>query len=258
MLNNPSSIPERILVFGAHGTGKTTCYLQIARYLKLSGSDAHVYIGDSDSAVPRMLGGGQYSDLDNVTLTSLHSWPDYERFAIQVASAGPHDWVCIDFIGSAWQTVQDHFTREIFNQNVGDYFLAVRKQRGADDKSLVAYEGWMDWPVINALYRQWVTPLLFQSHANIFGTARADELSPASKPTEDQTTRQLFHRFGTKPVGQKELPYQFHTLLLSARDARGQFVLNTVKDREREELRGSITANFVTDYLVKIGGWRLA
>jgi hypothetical protein len=257
VLHNPTLVPERILSFGPQGSGKTTAYLEIAKFLKLSGSDAVVYIGDTDFSIPRMLT-DKFAGLGNLQLMPMYTWPEYESFQATVMKARPQDWICIDFIGSAWQAVQDHFTAEVFNKRIGDYFLSIRKQLASDEKSLGAFEGWTDWQVINALYRQWVTPLLFQTHANIYATAKSDQLSSDRKPTEDATTRQLFAGYNVKPVGQKDLPFQFHTLLLTGRDARGNFTLNTIKDREREELRGALVTNFVTDYLVKIGGWKLA
>jgi hypothetical protein len=256
-LNNPLGVSERILAFGPQGSAKTSHLLSIARFAKLSGSDAIFYIADTDAAFPRMLV-GQYAGLDNIRPMGCYTWPDLERFATTVAQARPQDWISLDFIGTAWQMVQDHFTREVFNQQPGNYFLEVRKAQGKDTRSsLGAFEGWVDWPVINALYRQTIHPILFQSVANVYATCKVDDLSSEKKPTEDTTTRQLFARFNVKPVGQKDLPYQFHTVLLTGRDAHGGFTLNTIKDREREEVRGLVVTNFVTDYLVKIGGWKL-
>lgn len=257
MLNNPLGVSERILAFGPQGSGKTANVLMVAKFAKLSGSDAIFYIADTDAALPRMLI-GQYAGLDNLRIIPCYVWSDLEKFGFTVASARPQDWVSVDFIGSAWQMVQDHFTREVFNQSPGNYFLEVRRKQGSDTgSSLGAFEGWVDWPVINALYRQTVHPILFQSQANVYATAKVDDLSDPRKPTEDSTTRQLFQRFNVKPVGQKDLPYQFHSVLLTGRDASGGFTLNTIKDREREEVRGLVVGNFVTDYLVKIGGWKL-
>jgi hypothetical protein len=257
-LHNPVPVPERILAFGPAGSGKTSNLLHVAKMLKLSGSDAQVHIGDSDYALPRMLV-GQYSDLDNVHFHPLIKWSDYEALAAIAPKLRPQDWLGIDVIGSAWTEVQDHFAREVFNDSIANYFLDVRKQQGRDaGKSLGALEGWTDWQVINAMYRQWITDCLFRIHANVYATAKSDNLSNPNKPTEDITTRQMFARFDQKPIGQKDLPFQFHTVLFVTRDPRGNFIINTIKDRERTELRGATVSNFVTDYLVKIAGWKLA
>lgn len=247
---------ERILVFGPAGSGKTTSWLKIAELASKTKSDAVFYVGDTDAAVTRMLLGYNISNLE---LHSLYDWPEYVEFGKRViTTARPQDWIILDFIGSAWNAVQQHFVSEIFKQDIGDYFLQARKELGSGAKNLSALEGWVDWPVINAMYRQWITPLLYRTRSNILATAQGEPLSDSRNPTEDQATRALLLPFGAKPVGQKALPHQFHTLLLSARDARGGWTFNTVKDRERVEVRGQAVSNFALDYLVKIGGWKIA
>jgi hypothetical protein len=204
-----------------------------------------------------MLGSPTYAGLD-ISLHPLYEWTDYTAFARLVLSeATPEDWVIVDFIGSAWQAVQDHFTQEVFNKDIGDYFLETRKALSKGASALGALEGWTDWQVINALYRQWITPLLVRGRSHLLATAKVDSLSPSKSPTEDSSTRQLLSSFNSKPVGQKELIYQFHTVLLTGRNGAGQFTLNTVKDRERAELRGHILSNFALDYLKGVGGWHL-
>ena len=96
-------------------------------------------------------------------------------------------------------------------------------------------------------------------HRRARAPAKADNLSDARKPTEDPNMRQLLLAFDAKPVGQKDLMFQFHTVIITGRDAGGAYTLNTVgKDRERQVLRGAYVTNFAVDYLVKVGGWKLA
>jgi hypothetical protein len=249
---------ERILLFGPGGSGKTSATLHIAKLAAATSSPAHFFYGDSDDSVARMLGSDSYSSLTNLTIHPLYTWDDYTDFAKRVLKdAGPDDWVTVDFIGTAWQAVQDHFTQEVFNKDIGDYFLEARKALSKGASALGALEGWTDWQVINALYRQWITPLLFRGRYHLLATAKVDSLSPSKSPTEDSSTRQLLSSFNSKPVGQKELIYQFHTVLLTGRNGQGQYTLNTVKDRERSELRGHIHTNFALDYLKGVGGWHL-
>ena len=257
MLAPSYPVRERILLFGPGGSGKTTSHLQIAKLSQATSSPARFFIGDSDDSVARMLSAG-YPGLTNVSLHPLYDWADYTAFAdLVLDSATADDWVVIDFIGSAWQAVQDHFTQEVFHQEIGDYFLQARKLVKDPAKGLGALEGWTDWQVINALYRQWVTRLLFKGRYHVLATCKADQLSDARKPLEAPADRQLLLSFGSKPVGQKELIYQFHTVLVTGRDARGSYTLNTVKDRERVELRGHTVSNFALEYLKGVGGWKL-
>lgn len=254
-LSQPYPIPERILVMGPAGSSKTTGLLNIAKFSALTGLDTQFYIGDSDGAIPRMMT-GYPSIRDRVHITPLYDWLDYTSFGAYVAKvARPHDWVSVDFISNAWSTVQQYFVEGVHGKGMGEYFIFQRK---ADKKTL---EGWTDWNVINAMYRDWIKPLIFKGRYHLYCTATADNLSGGNKPTEDKAVRDLFLPYGVKPAGQKELPFQFHTLLLAGKKQMvGQpveYTLTTVKDRERRELVGQSVTNFTLDYLVNVAGWQV-
>lgn len=250
-LHAPIPSPERILTFGPAGSGKTTAWLDIAKWSARTNSPAKFYVLDTDFAVERML--TTYPEIvPNVEVYSGYDWNDYIKFQKHVlthAKAG--DWVIIDFIGSAWDAVQQYFTEQVFKQDIGTYFLQARKE------GQKALEGWTDWSVINPLYKQWVNPLLFKGRFHVYATAKSDELSSDKKPTESKDIRSMFLPYSVKPKGQKDLPYPFHTLLLTGRDARGTRTLTTVKDRERTEVKGLVLNSFTVDYLKGIGGWEL-
>lgn len=265
--NNPA--PERILVYGPAGTSKTTGFLNIARMSQATQSPSRFYVLDSDFAMDRMLtgypeltfsifGDANYSNPDSrLHIFPVFDWRDYERAIREIQlRAKPHDWVSVDFISTAWTAVQEHYVNEVFHQDIGQYFLKVRKDLDKDAKSLGALEGWVDWQVINPLYRKWVNTLLYRGRYHVYATAKADNLSSDRNPTENAQVRQLFLRFQSKPVGQKDLPFQFHTVLLTGR-RDNNWTLTTVKDRERFEASSLTVRNFTNDYLVDIAGWSL-
>jgi hypothetical protein len=268
-------VAERILDYGPAGTGKTTNLLNIAKFAHLTKADMRFHIMDSDFAMDRMITGypelpfGIWND-PNFPITAdtilniypVFMWREYTAALDYIQRvARPQDWVAVDFISNAWSAVQDNFVEEVFHQDVGQYFLKVRKTLKDDAKSLGALEGWVDWQVINPMYKSWANKLLFRGRYNLYCTAKSDNLSNDKKPTEDAQTRSLFLKYGVKPVGQKDLPFQFHTVLLSGRrDVPGQPVQRTisaVKDRERPECEGLVVQNFTTDYLVNVAGWAL-
>lgn len=269
--------PERILCYGPAGSGKTTNLLNIAKFSYLTKSDAIFHVMDSDFAMDRMLSG--YPDLPyaiwndpNFPITPaarliiypVFTWREYTAALDTIQrSAQPQDWVTVDFISNAWTSVQEHFVNEVFHQDIGAYFLQVRKDLSKDAKSLGALEGWVDWQVINPLYRGWVNKLLFRGRYNVYCTAKADALSSDKKPTEDAATRQMFLRFGVKPVGQKDLPFQFHTVLYTTRTVQPGTnepvrTITAVKDRERPECEAVVVKNFTNEYLVNVAGWKMA
>ena len=256
-LHHPLNIPERIFVFGPPGSSKSTMWLNIAKFAALTKSDAQFYILDTDFAVDRML--TSYPEtVDRIHVSTGYEWRDYMQFLIDIRTkARPQDWVIVDFIASAWQAVQDDFVMQVFAQDTADYFLKVRKEAKKDSASLEAFSGWVDWQVINQRYFQWAKPLIFGGRYNLYATSKADALSSGNKPTESAAVRSLFLPYGVKPQGQKDLPFSFHTVLITGKSPTG-WTLTSVKDRERELLTGLEVSNFTTDYLVKVAGWKLA
>lgn len=268
-------VAERILAYGDGGAGKTTNLLNIAKFAHLTKADIRFHIMDSDFAMDRMITGypelpfGIWNDPNfpitvesTLNIYPVFQWREYTAALDYIQRvARPQDWVAVDFISNAWSAVQDNFVEEVFHQDVGQYFLKVRKTLKDDAKSLGALEGWVDWQVINPMYKSWVNKLLFRGRYNIYCTAKSDNLSNDKKPTEDSQTRQLFAQYGVKPVGQKDLPFQFHTILLNKKIIQpGQpptRTITAVKDRERVECVGITVANFTTDYLVNVAGWKL-
>lgn len=266
--------PERILALGPAGSSKTTGFLNICKFSHITKSPARFHIMDSDFAMDRMLTGYReipfsiYGDPNfqnpdaTLIIYPVFEWREYTRAMDAITrTVRPGDWVAVDFISNAWSAVQEHYVSEVFHQDIGDYFLQVRKDLKSDAKSLGALEGWVDYAVINPLYNKWINQLLYRGRHHVYCTAKIDNLSNEKKPTEDAQVRQLFARWGIKPVGQKNLPFQFHTLLLTGiRVEPGKpdaWTITTVKDREREKVSGLPVVNFTSDYLVNIAGWSL-
>jgi hypothetical protein len=257
-LNNPFPYNEKILAIGNFGCGKSTGWLQIAQRAQATKSDAQFYVLDTDDATGRMVAANPlYASLDNLHITPAYEFPEYQEFISKTrAKARPHDWVVVDFIDAAWDSVQSYFTEEVFKKDIGEYFLQVRKGLKSD-KSLSAFEGWTDWQVINKLYADFANPLFKRTRANIYATAK---LAKVGDDEKDRGVRSLFGAAGVKPTGQKHLGFQFHTILVFSSISSGsnkEYTITTIKDREREEMRGEKWTNFVSDYLVKRAGWKM-
>lgn len=245
---------ERILLFGPAGSGKSTAAASIASMAQKTKSDARFHVIDTDLAWDRMLIEG-YPDLSNVEVHVALDWPEYKESLAKIRSViRPNDWVVVDLVSNAWETVQSYFTEQVFDRDIGDYFLQVRKDLKTGKKSLEAFSGWVDWSVINAMYKTWTNDLLFKTRANVICMAKMGKVHVEQ---DDKATRLLFGPHGVKPEGQKSLAYQFHTVLLTGEPRTGEYTLTSVKDRERVQLDKAPVKRFALDYLVKIGGWRL-
>ena len=253
MLQPPPGIRERILGMGGFGSGKTTMYLNIAKWSQETGSDARFYVIDTDKAVSHMLSvpTSQYAGLQNIILTEVSDFPEYVD-ALNVANAAIRpglDWLCVDFASQAWEAAQEHYVSEIYKSGMSEFFLQQAKLRGGDSP----LDGWKDWGVINRLYKDFSSRVL-KCEGHVFMIAGAKALGDK----EDRSVRALFGSHGVRPTGQKHLGHIPHTVLLTRVATPGEVYLTTIKDRERPPLDGATQLNeFAIDYLVTVAGWKL-
>lgn len=247
---------------GGPGTSKTTSWLNIAKWSVETNSPARFYVIDTDRTVVRMLN-GQYAGVrDHLTTYPADHWSDYvDALAAISRYATPDDWVIVDMIGSAWPAVQEFFTEQVFNNDIGNYFLEARIAKEARDKTsgkksqnLGAFDGWVDWQVINAMYNTWERRLLFKGKFNVLCCTPAD---PVNRDTDTAASIALYGQYGLKPVGQKLLGFHFSTVIITEKRVNGQYTLTTVKDRERPELEKARVEDFTETYLMDIAGWKV-
>jgi hypothetical protein len=245
---------ERILLYGGPGTGKTSAWLDIARTYQLTNTPGVFHVLDTDSTTARMVA-SSYANLTNLDIREAYDWPEYRQHTANFhAIAKPEDWIIIDQVSSAWQTLQRYFTNEVFHQDMGAYFLSARKAMAGDEKKLKAFQGWTDWTVINAMYLDWIQPLILRPKCHLLATSIADVVSD---DLDEKSSKTLFARYGYKPGGQKHLGYQFHSVLLTSYDPIRKWSISTPKDREREILEGRPIKSFTRDYLMGVAGWNV-
>lgn len=265
-------VRERILVMGPPGTGKTYQWLRMAKALLPTG--AQFYCIDTDDAIPFMLA-TQFPELQpesggNVHALPAFDWPEYESALQEVLKkAKEGDWVVLDMADSAWDTVQRYFVNEVFAESKGQYFLEARKlirARGEKDSkgravsalSEDTFKGWIDWPVINALYGDWILPLVYRTKAHLYATTKIQKLGTR----EDPGTMIVFGASGIRPSGQKHLGHQAHTVLLytvNVSDAKHpEWTVTTVKDRgNRPYFNKAPFVDLYRQYLVMKAGWEM-
>jgi hypothetical protein len=250
MLAPPGQRRERILVMGAWGTWKTTSWLQIAKFAKITGSPMKFYAIDTDGALEAFIGSGQYANLDNVTVYDAFEWEEYKSALADIQKRiTPEDWSIVDFISPAWDAVQSDYIEQIYKSGPAEYYMEYRRAKASGQP----LDGWKDWSVINRNYREWQTSLVKKTPGHKFWTA-----NPAAVgDNDDKAVRATFGAYGVKPKGQKELGHLPHTVLLFQSIKPGEVMMTTIKDREREPLELVKFDNFVLDYLVKLGGWTL-
>lgn len=253
-LRPSEQLHERILAIGAPGTGKSCAWLTIARLSQQTGSPARFYCIDTDYAIARMLH-TEFRDLRNVVVYEVSSWTAIEDALRQSLQAGAwDDWLIVDMIDMPWDLVQAYYTEETRGQDIGRYFLEVRKTLGDKDNSLRPFDGWTDWQVINKLYLSWIYGVIYHSNMHIFATSK---IEATDVKNDDKEMLALFGPYGVKPRGQKHLGHQFHTILLFSCLKPYDWRLTTIKDRGRTPFEGAPLKNFALQYLVAKAGWKL-
>lgn len=238
---------EKILVYGSEGTGKTTSWLNIAKWYEATESDGQFYVIDTDRAVLHMLESSNQYPTDRIHVREAYEWQDYEEALREFHPLlRQHDWLVVDFAGQAWEAVQDWYVSKFYDPDPVNFWV---QQREMNKKGL---EGWVDWPTINKVYGGWVKDLCFpRQRYQLFLTAQAAPISD----TDPAKTKALYSRFGSRPKSQKNLGYQVHTVLYQSAIRPGEVKASTVKDRERTPLEAAPIAEFAVDYLVGVAGW---
>ena len=283
-------VRERILTMGVTGSGKSYHWLKMAEILLPTGAIFRCL--DTDNAIDFMLN-TQFKHLlpengGNVYVHPAFEWPEYKKGVAWLRQKGlsadqlknmdihlkkayttpmqDHDWVIVDMADEAWTTVQSYFVEQVFGEDIGDYFLSVRKQlqeRGGKSKvsgkeatSLMpeGLSGWIDWVVINKLYNDWIKPIIYQVPCNVYATTKVDKLDRNSKDVE---MTMLFGDLGIKPSGQKRLGHQMHSVFLLIPGADKWFI-TTAKDRGgRDYFKKTPLVSFYKQYLVAKAGWSI-
>jgi hypothetical protein len=217
---------ERILVVGGPGSGKTFGWLKLASYFK----NSQFYIIDTEIGAERSL--KEFPGLTNVHIYPVVEWPEYRKAQREVIDkAVEGDWLVLDMADKAWTAVQRYFIGEIFDQEMGEYFLEARRKMKKDAKSLfagrdAALKGWTDWPTINRLYEDFMLPLVYRSPAHLYLATAGQAVSE----DDDKEVQELYGPYGIRPAGQKALAHQPDTVLLLAHNKTGYF-MTTIKDR---------------------------
>jgi len=268
------NVPERILVYGYPGSGKSYQFLKIADFMLKFNPKAKCYIFDTDDAYTRMLFSDRFSHLPaadsdlgmeigssgNCYVYPVFEWPEWEEKLERIyKKVKPGDWVCVDRADVLWEAIQEYYVEQVFGAKMGDYFLRARMEMqqlvekgGKEKKNLVVLEGDKDWQVINRLYKQLWTKMIAPGFpAHLYVATVAKEI----QKRDEQIIKDTYGWIGAQPGGQKHLAYQVHTVLYLS-NHKDEWFVTTIDDREREYFDREELHSLPTQYLVKIGKWR--
>ena len=257
MLVSNSSAKERILAIGMWGSGKTNCWVNIARWYRTTETPGTFYVLDTDNTSLRSL----EADDDwekNVVRVDIHEWNALtSQTGKFFQDATVDDWLIVDSIDKPWTMVQDHYVEEMFGKDADVFFLDQRKANQAGHPLASDYGS--NWTVINKLYSKWMGQVI-RWPGHVFACSPSQpvqEPNASGKGGDSREIRETFGRYGVKPSGQKSLAFQVHTVLLMQSPSRDEWKITSVKDRSRELLVGAPNLDFVVSYLLPVANWRV-
>lgn len=263
-------VPERILLFGDSDAGKTYSFLTVAKWHQRRGSKAHFYgiTSPGNEWDLFFLPGAEFEDLDNVTFFSAQEAQDwFDIYDKKIAPrAKPHDWLCLDVIGDIWEAVKNEYAqKELGSTDLGSAWMV-------DGTEKYPVEGW-EWGRPNARYAAFAQNRVLRFPGHVMALAWEQQLQEESKTTgkggEKQQVKEVFGLINRKPRGQKLDYARFRTILHLGKNPKGEWVMRTARDKQRQRVgeiitRGNNTTykpakvrDFFLDYLKPIGGWSL-
>ena len=246
---------EQILLIGSWGAGKSYAWLSTAKRIP----EAHFYILDTTFDAERMVEG---ESLTNVTITHVDEWDEWIEASEKYRTiATRDDWLVVDLVSDLWGAAQRAYSDKAFGKPIDDWFLSAKAEADAKDTNvggIIAGSHGENWGMINKMYQRAIMSILrFPGH--ILAVAPAEQVSEPNqqgKGGDSIELRNLFNRFKLKPSGQKNLAFQFHTILLMREKSKDNWIMDTVRDRNRERLTNTTVTDFSLNYLMKVAGWR--
>lgn len=257
-LHPPGKRRERILAYGGSGSGKSTIWLNIARWMEQTSAPGKIRLLDTDYAwdAYRPVDGS----LDQrIIVEEAYDWTDFkpaiERLT-QAKDVTNDDWLVVDLIDKAWTKAQTGFF-EYLTDKPFDEFMAESVKNDVN----VGGEWGRNWGVINKMYEAFFNHIM-RWRGHVLACAPMTEVrrpDRSGKGGDAQELIDLFGRIGFRPQGQKDLAHMFHTVLFmqaSGTVAKPEWRIQSPKDRERPLLKGEKVDQFVVTYLMKVAGWK--
>jgi hypothetical protein len=244
--------PERILLFGLPGAGKSKSAHAIATKLAMSGSRARMFVVDTDFGWDRFL--AAEGNPGNVIVRQMDNWDGYVKAIKEAQTQGnPGDWVVIDQIGVAWEMAQNAYIERAYGKDPIEFLLEARKSMKKNAGMGAALSGMGDWPFIKRMYRGAMNDLIAQSKLHVIGITTQEKIWDSDMPD----TMATYNRLGGKPGGEKHLDYGFHTVIQCGQNfSQKTWWLTVAKDRGRRLPERELVGDFSVDYLVSIAGWQ--
>lgn len=255
-LTSPFVYPERILLYGGGGVGKSTAIMRVAEAIPT----AQVFVVESDISFSfdRML--PSYPTVDNLDVhIVMPGWSEFIDTVKEIVSKhNPladvpiHEraWLAIDSVTPSWEDCQAEYVDRVMGEEISDAMMKLKRDSKNQREYMGSLSELLNWPVVNKMYAQLYRELM-RWRGSFILTAEVAEVGGRDKPEISN----VFGYLGCKPKGQGRLHHVASTNLLLACRNKDTFVMTAAKDRERDKVDGMVFNNWAVDYLADVAGW---
>lgn len=252
-LASPYRFPERQLLFGGPGSGKTTAVLELARH---TSGTFHVLDNDESYSYARALETDFTDVADRVHVTEVApEWEAMVEGVAQVTTTADQanaDFVVVDSISPAWDFVQSYMTEQVVGVDVASHLAQLRRDAGDLKDFHASIMESVPWQIIKKEYARSITKPLRTWTGHLILTAEAKKLGNR----DDDQIKDWFSVVGMKPAGETRLAYIPATVMYLERNPKLRtFKMTTIKDRNRQPVEHQVFDNFAIDYLKTVAGW---
>jgi hypothetical protein len=252
-VRSTSAVPERILICGLQGSGKTESAARIAHHYRTTSTPGTIYWVNTDIRGTVERCNERWPEwTQNIVHSDPRNWNEFadavEEYSLK-CQAG--DWLVIDSIDKAWAYLQDEFRNRKSppTKRSEDLFASDDVEITGPDYN----------HKVNPAYRRWLLPLLDDCPAHMLLCAPAQPIVVEGMFKDDKSIVDTYGEYGVRASGQKHLMFQVHTVLL-AKYVKGRYTLTTMgKDRSHATIRDMEVSElmpFPEAYLVDVAGWQ--
>lgn len=246
---------ERIIVFGDYGCGKSQVWVDWAKMLRDTGSDAKVTVVCTDMGAEAST--EQYAGWEaNVHIRHVERFDEYSEAVKSARSSdGPDDLLVVDRCDTAWDAVQSSFALDVSGKDLDDW--AVERLSKGEDNPFADGHG-VSWGIIKRRYQEkFVGNLIrYPGHvllcANEKGVASPNQQGKGGDPGD---VREFYGSAAVRPGGEKHTGFLMHDIIRLRKRSANEWVMGTVRARSRRIVENKPLTNFVVDYLMDVGGW---
>ncbi len=267
--------PERLLLYGGPGQGKSGCWIDIAQKMYESGNPGKVVVIDTDNAVEAMFGEG-YDHLEKIVIPlPCFDWTDLRNAQSEIINMdlGYEDWLVHDMISFPYTEVRRHYTELVHGKDIEEYLIETatlismaKAEKQGHERQFGDYNT-ADWVHMGKIYLNYEVPLTLRMKCHVMAIAEEREVDANRGAKPDQVKR--YKKVGAfKPYVNNTAEHRFRSVL-RVKAPGDHFELMMAKDRYRQERwveeakRNTLDigdmnedGGFVNAYLIPIAKWR--